>query len=71
MGAEKIESQENSLRQQLKDFGLNPIEWRILNRRANTYQISHREDPGFRINVDVRALSTGLVRVDQLSVISL
>jgi hypothetical protein len=71
MGAEKIESQENSVRRQLADFGLNPFEWQILNRRANTYQNSHREDPGFRMNVYVRALRTGLVRVDQLSVVSL
>ena len=71
MGARKIELKENSLRRQLADFGLNPLEWHILNRRTNTYQISHREDPTFRINVYVRALRTGLLRVDQLSVISL
>jgi hypothetical protein len=71
MGAQKIESKENSLRRQLADFGLNPLEWRVLNRRANRYQISHMENPSFKMNVYVRALRTGLVRVDQLSVISL
>ncbi len=71
MGAEKIETQERSLRQQLADFGLNPLEWHILNRRANKYEISHREDPSFRMNVYVRALRSGLVRVDQLAVASL
>ena len=71
MGAQKIETQENTLREQLAHFGLNPLEWRISIRRENTYQFSHRKDPAFKINVHVRALPTGLIRVDQLSLVSL
>lgn len=71
MGAQKIESKENSLREQLIHFGLNPLEWRIFARRENTYQFSHRHDPSFKINVQVRALATGFVRVDRLSLVSI
>lgn len=59
------------LREQLSLFGLNPLEWTIFARKENSYEISHREDPAFKINVQVRPLRTGLVRVDRLSVISI
>jgi len=71
MGAQKIESKENSLREQLIHFGLNPLEWRVFARRENSYQFSHRRDPSFRINVQIRSLASGLVRVDRLTVVSI
>ena len=60
-----------TLREQLAHFGLNPLEWTMFARKENSYEFSHRRDPAFKINVQVRSLRTGLVRVDRLSVISI
>jgi hypothetical protein len=74
MGARTLQIHDQNfqtLRAQLSHFGLNPLEWIIFARKENSYEFSHRKDPAFKINVKVRALRTGLIRVDQLSVISL
>ncbi len=67
------ERQFQTLREQLSLYGLNPTEWNIFSRRGhiNSYQLEHREDPSFKINVQVRSLRAGLLRVDRLSVVSL
>jgi hypothetical protein len=60
-----------TFRNQLSHFGLNPIEWTIFAQRENSYELSHRRNPAFKIKAHVRSLRTGLVRVDRLSVISI
>ena len=68
-----IDRKFQTLREQLSLYGLNPVEWNIFaNRdRLNSYELEHRDDSAFRIKVQVRALRTGLLRVDRLSVVSI
>ncbi|MFZ4403016.1 MAG: hypothetical protein ACOYOK_02845 [Pseudobdellovibrionaceae bacterium] len=35
------------LQNHLKTFGLNPIDWRIINIKKNTYKIKNKKDPQF------------------------
>ena len=67
------ERQFQTLREQLSLYGLNPSEWNIFSRHGleNVYQLEHRGDPDFKINVQVRSLRTGFIRVERLSVVSL
>ena len=76
MGAQKIYDNERhfqTLREQLSLYGLNPVEWTIYSqtKRRDSFELAHRADPTFRLNVQVRALRTGRLRVDRLSIISL
>ena len=76
MGAQQIYGNERhfqTLRGQLSLYGLNPVEWTIHSqtKRRNSYELAHRADPTFRLHVQIRALRSGKLRVDRLSIISL
>lgn len=62
-----------TLREQLSLYGLNPVEWNIFatRERSDSYEFEHRDDSTFRIKAHVRALRTGVLRVDRLSVVSI
>lgn len=59
-----------SLQQELKSFGLNPSDWKILKEQAQTYRVQSKEDRSFIFKGKVKKQGS-LLKWDKLELISL